>query len=130
MGFFDIFKSEERRKQEETISLISDAMKEMHSGGVASDEIPGGYGPFGLVKTNPVPTCGIKGSNAYLENLRTVNGRKVQAQRRGSVSVPDVTKAMIDMYDITCNDEILATIYICPYNKRNSSKSPDGFVLA
>ena len=39
--------------------------------GCTENEIPNGYGEFGLTKTNPVPVKGILANEAYLSQLRT-----------------------------------------------------------
>jgi hypothetical protein len=91
---------------------------------------PNGYGPFGLSKTNPIPTRGVPGSNEYLARLRTKEGRSVESSRLGSTSAKDVTSGMIDMYNISSGGVSLGTVYLCPYHKRNSEKAPEGFRLA
>ena len=40
-------------------------------GGIKYDEIPGGYGDFGITITNPVPANGIPSSDKYLSRLVT-----------------------------------------------------------
>ena len=105
------------------------AQRESRTDAVDSDDIPSGYGPFGLCKTNPVPTSNILGSKEYLSRLRTIDGQPVESFRRGSTSAKDVTNGMIDMYQISLNGEMLGTVFICPYHSRNSGKAPDGFRL-
>ena len=95
-----------------------------------TDDIPKGYGPYGLCKTNPVPTRGVPGSNEYLSRLRTSDGEKIDSSRIGSTRAEDVTSGAIDMYSISRGGVSLGTIYLCPYHKRNSSKAPEGFRLA
>ena len=102
---------------------------ESRKGGVETDDIPKGYGPFGLCKTNPVPTSGVPGSMEYLARLRTQDGRPIESSRRGSTSAEDVTSGMIDIYNINSGGVNLGTIYLCPYHRKNSSKAPDGFRL-
>lgn len=41
-----------------------------------------------------------------------------------------MTSGMIDMYQLSADGQAVATIYVCPYHKRNSGKAPDGFYLA
>jgi len=55
------------------------------SAGTHEDTIQDGYGEFGLVNTNPVPTISVRGSNRYLANLR-FGGHPVEANRMGSTS--------------------------------------------
>lgn len=96
--------------------------------GVYTDDLPSGYGDFGLVATNPVPTISVAGSNAYIARLR-YGGRPVQANRIGS-SKSEVTPGSVDMYGLSVDGKPVGTIYICPYHKRNSRKAPKGFTLA
>ncbi len=99
-----------------------------YSMGTREDTIQGGHGEYGLVKTNPVPTISVRGSDRYLANLR-FGGRPVEANRLGSTS-SDVTPGSVDMYALTCAGREVGTVYICPYHKRNSRKAPKGFTLA
>ncbi len=97
--------------------------------GTDQDEMPEGYGEFGLEITNPVPTASIPESYFYLQNLRTTSGSNVIFDRIGSMRAPNI-QATVDGYKILCNGSQIATIYICPYNKRTSKKAPKGFKLA
>lgn len=99
----------------------------IYSMGTREDTIQDGHGEFGLVKTNPAPTISVRGSNRYLQNLR-FGGRPVEANRLGSTS-SDATLGSVDMYSLTCAGREVGTVYICPYHKRNSRKSPKGFSL-
>lgn len=98
--------------------------------GVDTDEIPKGYGPYGLVVTNPIPTLSIEGSKLYLNQLRTDKGNAITYERKGSTSCAEVTPGSIDIYELFEGYESIATIYICPYHKRNSAKAPENFYLA
>ena len=102
---------------------------ESRKDGVDTDDIPKGYGPFGLCKTNPIPTRGIPGSNEYLSQLRTKDGRSIESSRIGSTTAEDVTSGAVDMYSISSEGESLGTVYLCPYHKKNSGKAPEGFRL-
>lgn len=102
---------------------------ESRKDGVDTDDIPKGYGPYGLCETNPVPTQGIPGSNEYLSRLRTKDGRSIESSRIGSTIAEDVTSGAIDMYSITSRGVSIGTVYLCPYHKRNSGKAPEGFRL-
>ncbi len=132
MGIFDFLGKKNKKDQEsaELLRALIQYQVESRKDGVDTDDIPKGYGPFGLCRTNPVPTRGIPGSNEYLSRLRTVDGRPVESSRLGSPSAEDVTSGSIDMYEITCGGMSLGTIYLCPYHKRNSGKAPEGFRLA
>ena len=132
MGFFDLF-GKKKKEEADAIELLKAMMQyqvEARTDGVETDDIPKAYGPFGLCKTNPIPTRSVSGSNSYLERLRTQNGSRVTANRVGSTSAEDVTSGMIDMYQVSTGETALGTIYVCPYHKRNSEKAPEGFYLA
>lgn len=131
---WDYLISSERKKKEEQdaaelLKAIIQYQVESRKDGVDTDDIPKGYGPYGLCKTNPVPTRGIPGSNEYLSRLRTKDGRSIESARIGSTTAEDVTSGAIDMYSISCGGVSLGTVYLCPYHKRNSGKAPEGFRL-
>ena len=132
MGLFDFF-GKKKKKEAEAAKLLEALVQyqiEARADGVDTDDIPKAYGPFGLCKTNPIPTRSVPASNAYLESMRTKDGRRVTAARMGSTSAKDVTTGMIDIYQLSADGLAVATFYICPYHKRNSAKAPDGFYLA
>lgn len=97
------------------------------SAGTREDKIQDGYGEFGLVNTNLVPTISVRGSNSYLANLR-FGGHHVEANRLGSTN-SDATPGSGDIYALTCAGRKVGTVFICPYHKRNSRKAPKGFSL-
>jgi hypothetical protein len=98
--------------------------------GSYEDQISNGYGPFGLTKTNPIPTTSPTASVVYLSQLRLSNGEQITYERIGSTSAAEVTEGMIDMYKISVNGEKITTLYFCPYHNKLSIKTPDGFELA
>lgn len=132
MGLFDLFGKKKKEEQEaaDLLRAIIQYQVESRKDGVDTDDIPKGYGPYGLCKTNPVPTRGVPGSNEYLSRLRTSDGEKIDSSRIGSTRAEDVTSGAIDMYSISRGGVSLGTIYLCPYHKRNSNKAPEGFRLA
>lgn len=131
MSLLDFFGKKKKEDQEaaELLKALIQYQVESRKDGVDTDDIPKGYGPYGLCKTNPVPTRGIPGSNEYLSGLRTKDGRSIESSRIGSTSAEDVTSGAIDMYSITSGGVSLGTVYLCPYHKRNSGKAPEGFRL-
>lgn len=133
MGLLDFFGKKKKEDQEaaDLMKALIQYQVESRKDGVDTDDIPKGYGPYGLCKTNPVPTRGIPGSNEYLSRLRTKDGRSVESSRIGSTSAEDVTSGAIDMYSISSGGGgvSLGTVYLCPYHKRNSGKAPEGFRL-
>jgi hypothetical protein len=102
--------------------------KYMGEKGTDLDIMPEGIGEFGLDVTNPIPTSTLYGSNAYLGLLRTLDGVKIGYDRIGSTRAENIPY-IIDAYNITKNGETIATLYICPYNKKTSEKAPKGFDL-
>ncbi len=97
--------------------------------GVDADQLPNGYGEFGLSLTNPIPCQSILGGRLYLDRLRTVDGAKIMYQRTG-LFFTEVTKHPVDGYEVSKhNGKPLATLYISAYQKRNSTIAPINFVL-
>lgn len=156
MGIFDFFKKKPlnqrvKEKSEKNQDLSVDDLKEFardnkwlldiqrearkqaqeirDSHGVSTDKIPTGYGDFGLCPTNPIPTYSVDGSNLYLSQLRTIDGKKLKAERNGSTFASDVTPGAVDIYNLSVNSIQYKTIYICPYHKVNSALAPNGFLL-
>lgn len=140
MGLFDFLKP---RKQKSAYDYLMEnplfrQKKELHeilnkfseaAGGCDTDEIPNGYGEFGLTPTNPIPTNTVLGSYSYLERLCTSEGMKVKVGRRKAVNT-DVSPMAIDMYELSRADGTpLPNVYISAYHKRNSKKAPRGFRL-
>lgn len=108
---------------------LNDAMQNLCADGIDADEFPNGHGEFGLTLTNPVPCNTVHGSIAYLSRLVTDDGSKINYERIASYG-SEVTAHPVDGYKITNeNGESLATIYISPYQRRNSNKAPQGFKL-
>lgn len=132
MGILDFFGKKKREEQEaaELLKAFIQYQTEATKGGVDTDDIPKGYGPFGLCKTNPIPTRSIPGSNEYLSRLRTKDGQAIESSRIGSTRAQDVTNGAIDMYRISSGGKDLGTVFLCPYHRKNSEKAPEGFCLA
>ncbi len=108
---------------------LFDAMNPLCKDGVDADEMPNGKGEFGLVRTNPIPTKTVVGSIAYLNGLRGLDGAKIEYKRLGSMQSA-VSTQLIDVYDVKIpTDRKLVTLYISPYERRNSKKAPRGFIL-
>ncbi len=111
--------------------VIKDALAAMGNSpdGCTTDEIPEGYGEFGLCVTNPVPVRGTQANEVYLKSLRHNSGKAIKWTRIGSTGAPNIKKP-IDIYDVTdISGENLATIYISPYQNTISKRAPKGFVL-
>lgn len=96
-------------------------------GGIKYDEIPGGYGDFGITITNPVPANGIPSSDKYLSRLVTSDGLKIKWHRLGSGGADNIDNP-IDIYNISDeNGKARETIYISPYHPSTSNKAPKGY---
>ena len=107
---------------------LFDAMSKLNEGGTDDDTIPEGYGEFGYEKTNPIPVNTVFGNISYLGKLRTTEGKRIQHERIGSTSAPNINLP-IDIYKISDGIEVIATLYMSPYNKKNSERPPRGFKL-
>lgn len=137
MNIFDIFRKKPRSVWDELSdnpffqeqTKLYETMLLMCHDGVDADEMPNGYGDFGLTPSNPIPCKTVFGSTAYLGRLRTFDGAKVIYERVCSTH-SDQSPHLVDEYEISHpNGEKLATIFISPYQKRISGKAPNGFNL-
>ena len=138
MGLFDIF----RKKPKSALDALNDnplfkqqkelfeAMSVMCQDGVDADELPNGYGEFGMSPSNPIPCKTVFGSTSYLAHLRASDGAKVVYNRIGSFE-SDVSPHPVDGYEVSHPDgRMLATVYISPYQQRISRRAPSGFRIA
>ena len=128
--FYDyiLSKNERASEMDSLLEISREFSKSSNPTGTDEDIMPEGYGEFGLEITNPIPTSSIPDSYFYLGRLRTQNGSKITYNRIGSMGAPNISHS-IDGYTISSNGKELATIYICPYNKKTSTKTPKGFML-
>ena len=95
-SYYDVL-NENPKFQE--IKELYDAMEKLNKGGTDQDIMPEGFGEFGHDLTNPIPVNTIMGSISYLSKLRTMDGIKVEYERAGSLSAPNI-KRIIDRYSI------------------------------
>ena len=108
---------------------INKAMAEMARDGCETDELPDAYGEYGYDISNPIPTEAVSGSIRYLGRLNAPDGSKVRYQRIGCYGCP-VSKNLVDGYELSHQDgTALGTIYVSPYQTRNSEKAPAGLTL-
>ena len=116
----------------EEVSALEGVMKAMEvicDEGIDADEFPNGVDSFGRVASNPIPTRTILGTLTYLSKLRTTDGALVKSQRIGALE-HSVSAWPIDQYRITSQSGAnLGDLYFSPYQKRNSRKAPENFVL-
>ena len=96
--------------------------------GTDADEMPSGYGEFGYEATNPIPVHTVYGNAAYLDRLWTSRGIQVEYLRLGSTRAQNID-GLIDKYEIKVGGAPVATLFICPYNRKNSERAPRGFQL-
>jgi hypothetical protein len=127
MGLLDFFKKKNDDPMADLLRAFADGISES---GLSVDELPGAYGEFGLVKTNPIPTNFSFGSDEYLSKIRTIDGKPIKFSRIGSVNADNFPTSPIDRYQIeSSTGDQLQNFYICMYHKRNSNKAPEGFYL-
>ena len=108
---------------------ILNMIDNMCQDGTSDDTIPEGFGEFGRDKTNPIPIHGIPENEIYLKKLRLYNGSKISWKRIGSSSSPNI-RHFIDDYEIFDNNgEKICELYLCPYHKKTSNKTPKGFIF-
>lgn len=128
MGLLDKILGSKSTKDVLMAAVIADHIMKCKEG-CDTDEIPEGYGEFGLTVTNPVPVCGIDSNDKYLGMLRTESDETITWKRVGSMSADNINNP-IDVYQILNSDEVQSsTIYISSYHKRISHKAPQGFKL-
>lgn len=96
--------------------------------GTDKDQIPTGYGEFGLEPTNPIPVNGVAGEFEYLNKLRTIKGGDIEYFREGSTNSDNIN-GLIDMYTISSEDIGQVKLFLSPYNTKNSVLCPTGFIL-
>lgn len=98
---------------------------DLYGDGVDADEIPGAIGAFGLDVNNPVPVKSVLGAIEYLEDLTFPGGTKVRYKRLGSMGSAHV-KHPVDAYELARESgDVVCTVFLSPYHKRNSRKKPD-----
>ena len=91
------------------------------------DEIPGGYGEFGITLTNPVPVNGIIANERYLRKLITDDGLEIRWLHTYTMGAENIDKP-IDAYKISdINGGNRGFIYISSYHHTTSNKAPKGF---
>lgn len=125
---FILSKSEMARTMISVVESSREQARSINPNASEEDEMPEGFGEFGLEKTNPIPASSIADGYMYLNRLKLQNGMEISYTRIGSMRAPNIGET-IDGYRIFSNDQEIAKIYICPYNKKTSTKAPKGFVL-
>lgn len=92
-----------------------------------TNEIPQGFGEFGLSVTNPIPVNSILENDYYLSSLRLADGSKIRWKRVGSTYTNNINSC-IYIYEIFSNKGVPITyLYISSYHLKTSEKAPKGF---
>ena len=170
MGLFNLFKRKtkaeknaERAKKIRNRIIIHEKHSVMHQMIISlphdasfKDENPEGEGPFGLIKSNPIPVHGIDNIPAYMDKLRyryesksspgsysfnpidfirtsDSDKSKIGSNKpndsvvASSTSSPNI-KGPIDVYNLySINGKMLAKIFVNSYSLKTSNKVPEGF---
>lgn len=157
MGIFDIFKGNNNEEKQEiakdetiytqfasaTADLLGDTSGDLvrlsrFSPPNVGDQMPNGYGEFGLTPSNPIPLNFSTGSGQYLSSLGTESCRRVSFEFTDSVDSDVVPKEMRELLSFTKPIEVaviyangveVATLYVLPCFTRDSSKAPRGFKI-
>lgn len=99
--------------------------------GYDDDEIPVGFGEYGLCPTNPIPVRGLFNNNTYLGSLRDSSGNTVTWERE--CSAPCDLEGIVgpsDKYKIFLkNGQYFNSIFINPYNNKTSNQAPSGLFV-
>jgi hypothetical protein len=137
MGIFNLFRKKTNKDSEETnqenfMARMEAMVKKIkEEEGTDYDELPNHQGEYGFSKDNPILLTSVSESRKYLDKLIYIKPGSSQYtwQRTGSMK-SNIVSAPIDEYNLLDTDfNIVKTIYIWPYNRKNSSKVPEGFGL-
>lgn len=112
----------------QTVGILN-ILETMCAKGTTEDVMPEGYGEFGLDITNPIPIHGVPDNERYLKKLRLANGSDIKWRRIGSCRAQNIEQ-IIDNYEIQdMAGNKVCNLYLCPYNRKTSNKSPKGFIF-
>jgi len=128
--FYEYLLSKNSRAKEvnDLLEVSRDFSRSMNPCGTDKDEMPEGYGEFGLEITNPIPVRSIPDGYFYLNRLKTVEGMDVSYERIGAMQASNIQHT-IDGYNLFVKGKKIAVVFICPYNICTSKKAPRGFKL-
>lgn len=87
---------------------------------------------YGYSMDNPIYTSSVHNAYSFLDNLRTLDGKKIKYNRSGAyygVICNGKQETAIDEYEITVSGKVYTTLYICPYGK-DSNRIPNGFICS
>lgn len=120
MGLF--FNRKRKKKQDEFLQLLGDALKEANEtvqtvGKTIFDGQAPDQSDFGRSKTNPVFTTSLAGTNAYLGRLCTKDGKKFTWSGYTSIrtTVRGCADVCEDVYTLYLDGEKYTDIYVVSY---------------
>jgi hypothetical protein len=118
--------SEEFNALKQQIAL---GLGRVRSGTDVPYDLVNAVGEFGC-ETNPIGCASVQACIAYLQQLRSADGQRIQFTRLGCITNKKISRYPIEKYALVGNDGIaLKTIYMSGYQRRDSKKAPKGFVL-
>lgn len=106
------------------LELVDPKLREFLTRAPHYDKSPNGSGPFGLCKTNPIPTNGPIGELAYLSKLVTNGGERILFHRLGAADNIDIFEA------VTFSGGQWFIFFLDMYHPKKSRIAPDGFRLS
>lgn len=112
------------RDDDAQLDLVDPKLREVLRRAPYYDKSPNGIGPFGLCKTNPIPTNGPIGELAYLSRLVTNGGERLLFHRVGAVDNIDIFEA------VTFSGGQWFILFLDMYHPKKSRLAPDGFRLS
>jgi hypothetical protein len=118
-----------RQQQRRLGELMQRVERTMAADGVDADAHPNGFGAFGRVATNPVPCRAGSGARAYLAALRAPDGTPALHERLGTTSSVNIPMP-VEVHAMRHQDgSSLGRVFLSPYQKRTSSRPPEGLLL-
>jgi hypothetical protein len=121
------WKAQKKSNLFKDLTDLHDALSQTNNYRIDADEFPNGTGDFGSL-SNPIPCKSILDSHRYLRQLITPEGNFISFKRLGSFQ-SEACQMPVDGYVIKIYGANIKTIYLSPYQCRNSRKAPYGFEL-
>jgi hypothetical protein len=106
------------------IELVDPQLRDALKGAPYYDRHPNGSGPFGLCKSNPIPTNGPIGELAYLSKLVTNGGERLLFHRLLTVDNIDIFEA------VTFSGREWYIFFLDMHHSKKSRIAPEGFELS
>lgn len=143
VGFFNLFGkrgSESKSVDSEFAETLGDLKKLLSFSPLdVGEQLPNGYGEFGLTPTNPIPLAFNEPDTPYLSLLRTDFGKPIDWEIVEHLDTDVIPRAIrdaapnnkaIDKLNIFVDGSDVATLFSCPYFARDSKMAPRGFQLS